>query len=124
MFHLPARYSVPAILPVMKTDIRPANGRRAVNQFSEIALMNMFLQQGQGSHTAMPGDFIIRNDRDVYQRESAAVECSGQNRVVKLIQPAGGVRIRAAFTGIEKDRYHQWQLLMASFRCRCMAATA
>jgi hypothetical protein len=22
----------------------------------------------------MPGDFIIRNDRDVYQRESAAVE--------------------------------------------------
>ncbi len=78
--------------------------------------MNMFLQQGQGSHTAMPGDFIIRNDRDVYQRESAAVECSGQNRVVKLIQPAGGVRIRAAFTGIEKDRYHQWQLLMASFQ--------
>jgi hypothetical protein len=30
--------------------------------------------QSQGGHAAMTSDFIIRNNRNVYQRESAAVE--------------------------------------------------
>lgn len=59
----------------------------------------------------MAGDFIIRNDGNVNQRESAAVEFSCQRRIIKLIQPPGGVRIRAAFTRIEQHGYHQWQLL-------------
>ncbi len=78
--------------------------------------MNMFLQQGQGGHAAMAGDFIIRNDGNVNQRESAAVEFACQRRIFKLIQPPGGVRIRAAFTRIEQHGYHQWQLLMARLK--------
>ncbi len=61
----------------------------------------------------MASDFIIRNDRNVYQRESAAVEFACQRRIVKFIQLAGGVRIRAAFPRrIEQHWYHQWQFFM------------
>lgn len=45
----------------------------------------------------MANDFIIRNNRTFYQRESAAVEFACQPGIVKFIQPTGRVRIRAAF---------------------------
>ena len=48
----------------------------------------------------MPGDVIIRNNRNVYQRESAAVEFACQRWIVKFIQPPDGVRIRATLTRI------------------------
>ena len=60
----------------------------------------------------MASDFIIRNDRNVYQRESVAVEFACQLGSVKFIQPTSRVRIRAALTRIEQHRYHQWQFFM------------
>ena len=74
--------------------------------------MNMFLKQRQGGHAAMASDVIIRNNGHINQRESVAVECACQRGVVKLIQPSGGIRIRAALTRIEQHRYHQGLFFM------------
>jgi hypothetical protein len=48
-------------------------------------------------------NLFVGYDRHVYQRKSTAVEFSCQRRVIKLLQPVGGIRIRAAFAGIEQD---------------------
>ena len=64
----------------------------------------------------MVSNFIIRNDCNVYQRKSAAVKLACQRWIGKLIQPPGGLRIGAAFTRIEKHRYHQWQLFVACLK--------
>jgi len=58
----------------MKTGIRPAEWGKPAHQFSRVSLVNMLLQQGKGSHTAMVRYFIIRNDHDIYQGKIAAVE--------------------------------------------------
>ncbi|SQA62954.1 Uncharacterised protein [Yokenella regensburgei] len=46
--------------------------------YCQVSLMNMFLKQRQGGHAAMASNFIIRNDHNVNQRESTAVEFACQ----------------------------------------------
>ena len=60
----------------------------------------MFLQQGQGGYATVASNFIIRNDRNVYQRENAAAEFAYQRRIIKFIQPPGRVRIRAPISPV------------------------
>ena len=67
-------------------------------------LANMFLQQGQCGHAAVTHNLFVGNDRHINQRKIAGVQFPGQRRIIKLLQPVGGVRIRAAFAGIEKYR--------------------
>lgn len=76
-----------------------------VSQACNVALMNMFLQKRQGGHTAMSHDLIIRDDRNVHQREGASIKAFRHYRIIKFVEPAGRPRIGSALTGIEQYRY-------------------
>ncbi|VFS17879.1 Uncharacterised protein [Serratia liquefaciens] len=73
----------------------------------------MFLQQSQCSHAAVAHNLFVGNDRHINQRKIAGVQFPGQRRIIKLLQPVGRVRVRAAFAGVEQYRNDQRQLFVA-----------
>ncbi|EJK88500.1 hypothetical protein UUU_26010 (plasmid) [Klebsiella pneumoniae subsp. pneumoniae DSM 30104 = JCM 1662 = NBRC 14940] len=90
------------------------NGGQPVGQFGQVALANMFLQQGQSGHAVVTHNLFVGNDRHINQRKIAGVQFPGQRWIIKLLQPVGRVRVWAAFAGIEKYRNDQRQLFVAS----------
>lgn len=64
-------------------------------------------------HNAVVYDLLVRNDGDVDQRERPAVEAAGQRRIVKFLQPVGGVWIRTAPPCVKQHRDDQRQFFMA-----------
>lgn len=88
-FRLPVKYSVPAILPGLKTDIRPAEWGQACRPVQPgPADEYAFAAESGHSHTAMVRDFIIRNNCDIHQGKRGEIKVFRQCGIIELIKPS------------------------------------